>query len=249
MRSHAVRTWAAGFSVQMLILFANDAHAQITMRSIDSDKAAAKTPARPTSQAGGGTFLDRGMNLQLEFTLPSANASANAEDCDDEQPAYSATTKPERRFTTGIDALLQQSGAGKARYAKLALADTLGIEAPSHTSAKVSEASRQEGAQTVQSLAPASETKAPTALARAWDISISDKTLNAAMARWAANAGWQLLWELPVDYAVEARTSVPGSFEEAVAQVAKSMEGAEVPIKAIFYQGNKVLRIVAKGAE
>ena len=86
-------------------------------------------------------------------------------------------------------------------------------------------------------------------VAPVWEIVVSDKTLNAALARWAATAGWQLLWELPVDYAVEARTAVPGSFEEAVSTVAKSMETAEIPMKAIFYQGNKVLRITAKGGE
>lgn len=84
---------------------------------------------------------------------------------------------------------------------------------------------------------------------QAWDIVPTDKTLNAALARWASVAGWQLMWELPVDYAVEARTTVPGNFEEAVSTVAKSMETAEIPMKAIFYQGNKVLRIVVKGSE
>jgi hypothetical protein len=82
-----------------------------------------------------------------------------------------------------------------------------------------------------------------------WEIIVADKTLNGALARWASKAGWQLLWELPVDYAVEAKTTVRGSFEEAVGTVAKSMESAEIPMKAMFYQGNKVLRIMAKGAE
>jgi hypothetical protein len=82
-----------------------------------------------------------------------------------------------------------------------------------------------------------------------WEIALADKTLNAAMARWTVLAGWQLLWELPVDYAVEAHTAVPGSFEQAVETVAHSMEGAEIPMKAIFYKGNKVLRIVQKGVK
>ncbi len=96
---------------------------------------------------------------------------------------------------------------------------------------------------------------APAAIAvsadatRTWEIVVSDKTLNATMARWAAAAGWQLLWELPVDYAVEARTQVRGTFEEAVSIVASSMESAEIPMKAVFYQGNRVLRIMAKGSE
>ena len=91
------------------------------------------------------------------------------------------------------------------------------------------------------------ETRAP--LAQVWEIAMTDKTLNGAIARWTGLAGWQLLWELPVDYAVEARTTVPGTFEEAVETVTKSMETAEIPMKAIFYKGNKVLRIVAKGVK
>ena len=82
-----------------------------------------------------------------------------------------------------------------------------------------------------------------------WEISLADKTLNAALSRWTVMAGWQLLWELSVDYAVEAKTIVPGTFEEAVEAVARSMETAEIPMKAIFYKGNKVLRIVPKGVK
>lgn len=87
------------------------------------------------------------------------------------------------------------------------------------------------------------------AAATEWEIKLADKTLNSAIARWSVQAGWQLLWELPVDYAVEANTTVPGSFERAIETVAQSMEGAEIPMKAIFYKGNKVLRIVQKGVK
>jgi hypothetical protein len=89
----------------------------------------------------------------------------------------------------------------------------------------------------------------PAAGGDTWEIALTDRTLNAALARWAAAAGWQLLWELPVDYTVQARTTIPGKFEDAVALVVTSMEGAEIPMKAVFYQGNKVLRIMAKGAQ
>lgn len=90
---------------------------------------------------------------------------------------------------------------------------------------------------------------APAAGGDRWEIVVADRTLNAALARWAAAAGWQLLWELPVDYAVQAHTTVPGKFEDAVTLVVNSMEGAEIPMKAIFYSGNKVLRIMPKGAQ
>ena len=79
-----------------------------------------------------------------------------------------------------------------------------------------------------------------------WEVVPSDKTLKAALTRWTAAANWQLVWELPVDYAVSVRTEIKGSFSEAVETVAKSMETAEMPMKAIFYEGNRVLRIVAK---
>ncbi|WP_230411602.1 toxin co-regulated pilus biosynthesis Q family protein [Collimonas humicola] len=98
-------------------------------------------------------------------------------------------------------------------------------------------------------LSAAAVKTAPLEPAPLWEIVLADKTLNAAIARWTTAAGWQLSWELSVDYAVEARTAVPGSFEEAVETVAKSMEGAEIPMKAIFYKGNKVLRIVPKGVK
>lgn len=90
----------------------------------------------------------------------------------------------------------------------------------------------------------------PTELpASSWEVVPADKTLNTSLARWAAVAGWQLVWELPVDYAVSVRTEIRGNFVEAVGLVAKAMETAEIPMKAIFYEGNRVLRIVAKGAE
>lgn len=103
------------------------------------------------------------------------------------------------------------------------------------------------GAQPATSAPPAPAPAAP--VIASWEIRSGDRTLNAALARWAANAGWQLLWEVPVDYAVEADTSIPGTFEQAVEVVTRSMGTAEIPLKAIFYKGNHVLRIVVKGAE
>jgi type III secretion protein C len=96
---------------------------------------------------------------------------------------------------------------------------------------------------------PARAVEAAPAPEPVWEVLQGDKTLNGTLHRWAASAGWQLMWELPVDYAVAARTELHGSFADAVGMVVKSMEGAEIPMKAIFYDGNRVLRIVAKGTE
>lgn len=82
-----------------------------------------------------------------------------------------------------------------------------------------------------------------------WEISPSDRTLNTTLARWSANAGWQLVWDMEVDYPVETRAVLQGTFQEAVATVAQSLAGASVPVQATFYEGNRVLRIVAKGGK
>jgi hypothetical protein len=82
-----------------------------------------------------------------------------------------------------------------------------------------------------------------------WDVKPSDKSLRGTLARWAESAGWQLAWEMDVDYPVGVGASLGGSFEEAVVTIVKSMEQAETPLKVIFYKGNRVVRIVAKGNE
>jgi hypothetical protein len=116
---------------------------------------------------------------------------------------------------------------------------------PARTAARAPASAR---GRAIVSATPAAE-PAERAAPGAWDIVPSDKTLNGALARWAGAAGWQLLWELPVDYAVQVRTTVPGTFEEAVGAVVTSMDSAELPMKAVFYKGNKVLRIMGRGAQ
>lgn len=82
-----------------------------------------------------------------------------------------------------------------------------------------------------------------------WALSESDKTLKVALERWSQTAGWRLLWELGVDYRIGASATVDGSFEEAVGTVMRNLDQAEVPPKAIFYRGNQVVRVVARGME
>lgn len=84
---------------------------------------------------------------------------------------------------------------------------------------------------------------------RTWEIAPGDRTLNTTFSKWSASAGWQLVWDLEVDYPIETRAVLQGTFEEAVALVAQSLSAASIPIQATFYAGNKVLRIVAKGSK
>jgi hypothetical protein len=115
-------------------------------------------------------------------------------------------------------------------------------------------------AQALVSAAPAAPPPAPPAAPPApakavppplptWEILPRDRSVRAALERWTASAGWQLSWEMAVDYPVVTRTTISGTFETAVEAVAQSLERAEVPVKAVMYRGNRVLRIVAKGSE
>lgn len=90
---------------------------------------------------------------------------------------------------------------------------------------------------------------APAIEASMWEVMPTDRTLNTTFSRWAAAAGWQLVWDLEVDFPIEARAVLSGSFEEAITKVAQSMSNASLPIQATFYAGNRVLRIVAKGSK
>lgn len=96
---------------------------------------------------------------------------------------------------------------------------------------------------------PGTVDAAQQALAMEWQLRADDKTLRGVLTRWAKVANWQLSWEMEVDYPISATATLTGSFESALETVVKSMQGAEVPPKVLFYTGNRVVRIVNKGAE
>jgi hypothetical protein len=97
--------------------------------------------------------------------------------------------------------------------------------------------------------APASGTLETPPPLTTWTTTPADKTLQNALARWSLTAGWQLVWELPQDISIEAAASINGSFDDAVTAIANSMQSSETPIIAIFFEGNRVLRIIAKGVQ
>jgi type III secretion protein C len=96
-------------------------------------------------------------------------------------------------------------------------------------------------ASSVNAAKPPAPEPAPT-----WEIKPTDHTLRNALNRWATEAGWQLSWELSVDFPLEAGISIPGTFEHAIETVSASMDEAALPAKMILYTGNKVLRVVPK---
>jgi hypothetical protein len=78
---------------------------------------------------------------------------------------------------------------------------------------------------------------------REWSIEIADRTISGTFSRWASAAGWQLVWDSPMDISVEAQARIAGRFEDAVEAVGRSLAASSMPIKLTFYKGNKVLRI------
>lgn len=80
-----------------------------------------------------------------------------------------------------------------------------------------------------------------------WVVKLEDGTLSKTFARWAHDAGWQLLWEMPVDFRIDANTRLEGEFEQAVTTVADSLADADSPMQVVLYRGNHVIRVTSKG--
>ena len=85
-------------------------------------------------------------------------------------------------------------------------------------------------------------------VSRTWRLEVSDRTVKTALSRWAKEAGWQLVWEVPVDFGIDADATITGTFDDALHAVVHALDKSDTPIQAILYRGNKVLRIVAHGA-
>jgi hypothetical protein len=84
---------------------------------------------------------------------------------------------------------------------------------------------------------------APVITEISWDIKSDDLAINPTIRRWAKIAGWQVSWEIPVDYPVTLTDKFVGTFESAVARVVTAYEGSDYPPKVCFYD-NKVVRVV-----
>jgi len=81
-----------------------------------------------------------------------------------------------------------------------------------------------------------------------WRLELSDGTVKAALTRWARQSGWQIVWDVPVDFKIDAEAEVSGTLQDALAAVVKALQNSDTPIQVVLYNGNKVLRVVAKGA-
>lgn len=95
---------------------------------------------------------------------------------------------------------------------------------------------------------PAAAAPADPAAARTWELRLADGSVRTALARWAQDAGWQFIWAVPTDFTIDASATIHGSFEDALHSVVDALSHSQVPIQAVLYKGNHVLRVTAKGA-
>ncbi len=78
-----------------------------------------------------------------------------------------------------------------------------------------------------------------------WELRAPDSTVYAALKRWSALAGWQVSWEIPVDFPVEIHDDYYGKFEESVRRVLTALKVADYPPYPCFHENN-VVRIVRR---
>lgn len=77
----------------------------------------------------------------------------------------------------------------------------------------------------------------------------TDKSFRGTLSRWSKDMGWHLSWELDSEYAFDFEATFDGDFLRAVDGVCANLNSSGVPARAIAYEGNKVIRIVAEGAK
>jgi hypothetical protein len=80
--------------------------------------------------------------------------------------------------------------------------------------------------------------------AQLWAVSLQDKTLYRVMRRWAAQAQYQLVWQIDRDFPIESEVVFEGSFRSAVAEVMSGVSMTDYPLQAIFNSNTRMLRVV-----
>jgi len=86
--------------------------------------------------------------------------------------------------------------------------------------------------------APAASTQEP------WQVNLTDQTMSILLRRWAAQAGWQLVWEAERDFLIDSNFSLQGDFLTVLESVMRSVQRSDYPLQAVANSRTRVLRIV-----
>jgi hypothetical protein len=76
-----------------------------------------------------------------------------------------------------------------------------------------------------------------------FEITTEDETLYLALRRWAAETGYQLVWDAGKDFPVKNTVYVTDDIVQAISQVMADTEASSYPLHACTYN-NKVIRIL-----
>ncbi len=75
------------------------------------------------------------------------------------------------------------------------------------------------------------------------------KLVGRELERWAAKAGWTLVWQLPRDIVIPADSSWTGSFKTAATAVITTLRSNGALIHGKFYDGNNTLVVAGPGTQ
>ena len=77
-----------------------------------------------------------------------------------------------------------------------------------------------------------------------WTLALQDKTLYRVLSRWAAQAKYQLLWQVDRDFPIESEMVFEGDFKTVVGDVMVGVSETDFPLQAIFNTPGRVVRVV-----
>ncbi len=77
-----------------------------------------------------------------------------------------------------------------------------------------------------------------------WQVQLTDQTMSILLRRWAAQAGWQLVWEADRDYPIDSNFTLQGDFLTVLESVMRSVQRSDYPLQAVANTRTRVLRIV-----
>lgn len=71
---------------------------------------------------------------------------------------------------------------------------------------------------------------------------VKGKRVDEQLRELGKRAGWNLIWQAP-EYVLDQNMTLPGGFEESVTTLLKGANEAGSRLQAVFYRGNKTVRI------
>lgn len=79
--------------------------------------------------------------------------------------------------------------------------------------------------------------------AKVWSLGLQDKKLSLALANWAQQAGWQMVWEAERDFVIESSLHLSGDFIQSVGAVMHALATSDYPLQAKANRNTLTLRI------